>query len=134
MQDGPPSDLELVLQARRFFHVLGVWPEARGGGGVRSHVSGPYSVMTWNAIIVASFPGPRAASVARKNVLQATKSWAGPGNEATIIGGSLAVICWIWINKACYKWKSSSCCLNLSRWFSHETTAFSTEQCNNPSF
>ena len=24
-------------------------------------------------------------------------------------------------------------CLNLSRWFSHETPAFSTEQCNDPS-
>ena len=24
-------------------------------------------------------------------------------------------------------------CLNLSRWFSHETVAFSTEQCNVPS-
>ena len=37
---------------------------------------------------VASFPGPAQLSVAistvkRGSVLQATKSWAGPGNEAT---------------------------------------------------
>ena len=32
---------------------------------------------------VASFPGPAQLSVAISTVLQATKSWAGPGNEAS---------------------------------------------------
>ena len=33
---------------------------------------------------LASFPGPTQLSVAISTVLQATKSWAGPGNEASI--------------------------------------------------
>ena len=44
---------------------------------------------------VASFPGLRAAFSCTR-VLQATKSWAGPGNEAmlqcTCIGFSLSVV------------------------------------------
>ena len=32
--------------------------------------------------VLASFPGPAHLSVACFSVLQATESWAGPGNEA----------------------------------------------------
>ena len=43
-------------------------------------------ISNWiSADSVASFPGPAQLSVAIStvSVLQATKSWAGPGNEAT---------------------------------------------------
>ena len=45
---------------------------------------GPTSIL-----LLASFPGPAQLSVAistvkRFSVLQATKSWAGPGNEAIL--------------------------------------------------
>ena len=36
-------------------------------------------------VLLASFPGPAQLSVAISTVLQATKSWAGPGNEATVL-------------------------------------------------
>ena len=42
------------------------------------------SVYTHELYVLASFPGPHAAFGCTK-VLQATKSWAGPGNEATYV-------------------------------------------------
>ena len=36
-------------------------------------------------MVVASFLGPSQLSVASSTVLEATESWAGPGNEASTI-------------------------------------------------
>ena len=50
---------------------------------------GPISSKRKHRIYVASFPGPAQLPVACSTVLQATGSWAGPGNEASFYGSCM---------------------------------------------
>ena len=63
-----------------------------GCGVVKAHVRIP-PVLAWELDnlgytcmhVLASFPGPCDAFGSRFSVLQATKSWVGPGNEAIYV-------------------------------------------------